>query len=84
MLVHRPWDADIQRHIVFIQPGNDYPISDWLDGDRRPRLFQIVFMAGVAEVPDNLGQYMIDKGLAQTTALLLPPCVRTVEGYDNA
>ena len=84
MRVHRPWDADIQRHTVFIQPGKDQPVSDWMDADGKPRIFELVFVRGAADVPDNLARYMVDHGIAQWSPLLLPPSVRTVEGYSNA
>ena len=73
MRVFRPQDAAVSRQTVFVQPGREFPNSDWLDEAGAPRMFAVEFRAGVAEVPDNLGQYMIDRELAQGSPLILPP-----------
>jgi hypothetical protein len=72
MRVYRPQDREVARHTVFVQPGRDFPTTEWLDEDGRPHLFPVEFCAGSAEVPDNLGQYMIDHEIAQRSPLLLP------------
>jgi hypothetical protein len=73
MRVYRPQDADVPRQRLYVQPGREFPNSDWLDAEGAPRMFTVEFSAGVAEVPDNLGQYMIDRELAQSSPLILPP-----------
>ena len=73
MRVYRPRDRDVASHTLFVQPGRQFPIADWVDEMGAPRLFRVEFRAGCAEVPDNLGAYMIDQGLAQRSPLLLPP-----------
>lgn len=73
MRVYRPQDSEVPRHTVFVQPGTQFPVSEWLDEDGKPRLFAVEFRAGCAEVPDNLGEYMIDQETAQRSPLILPP-----------
>lgn len=59
------------NHRLFVQPGVEYPdVSDWHEADGRPRLIEINFSFGCADVPDNLGRYLIDKGLAQETMII--------------
>lgn len=64
----------VSRYSVMVQPGNQHPtVSDFVDKDGKPILFDIVFTYGVAEnVPDNLGRYVLDQGLAQETRFILP------------
>ena len=73
MRVYRPQDAAVPRHTLFVQPGRAHPITDWLDEDGKPRMFSVAFVAGSAEVPENLGQYLIDSGNAFASPLILPP-----------
>lgn len=75
MRIYRPFDREGARHTVFVQPGREFPVAEWLDEDGKPRLFPVQFLSGRAEVPDNLGQYMIDQGQAQRSPLILPPGV---------
>lgn len=70
MNIYRPGSRG--RHSVYVQPGNEHPNSDFVDADGKATLFDVAFKEGVAEVPDNLGNYMIDKGLAQRSPILLP------------
>lgn len=51
--------------------GQDGP-ADWWDADRNPVTFPVTFRSGVAEVPDALGRFMIAKGYAKRTPLILP------------
>ena len=83
MRVYRPQDADVPRHRLHVQPGREFPNSDWLDAQGAPRMFTVEFRAGCAEVPDNLGQYMIDKGMAAQSPLILPPGA-TLRGTTTA
>ncbi len=73
MRVYRPQDRDVPRHAVFVQPGRQFPVSEWMDEDGKPRMFRVVFHAGCAEVDDNLGEYMISQEVAQRSPLILPP-----------
>lgn len=60
------------RRLQFVQPGNEYPTAQFLDENGKPRLFRVAFIEGRAEVSDELGQYMIDKGIARRSSILLP------------
>ncbi len=75
---------DYSRHgrgVTFVTPGTEHPeTSDWMKATRGPEgqefkepiMFTVKFTDGVAEVPSNLGQYMIRKGLAQKSPIVVP------------
>ena len=61
------------RGTMFVTPGKDHPeTSNWMqqsvDGENRPvsipTQYAVKFNNGEAEVDDQLGKYMIAKGLA--------------------
>ncbi len=66
------------KHRLFVQPGVDHPeSSEWMeaadhDGKRKPKLFDVIFENGIATVDDNLGKYLITKGLANKSKFILP------------
>ena len=45
---------------------------DWVDDENNPRQFTIEFTRGKAEVDDKIGKYLIDRGLAKKTKLIIP------------
>ena len=63
---------------IYVTPGRTDPNSDFMelneDGKQVPRQFQVTFTNGVAEVPDNLGKWMCDKGhaLRSKRSIILP------------
>lgn len=59
-----------RNHTVHCTPGNESDTSDFFNPDRSIRQFAVQFIDGVAEVPGPLGKYLIDKGIAQKTALI--------------
>jgi hypothetical protein len=68
------------RGTIFVTPGREHEEnSDWIkvsrdpDGReiREPIMFTVRFADGVAEVPDSLGAYMIKKGLARKSPIIL-------------
>ena len=68
-------------HTMFVSPASDpegikggVP-AEWLGVDGQPILFTVSFVDGKAEVPASLGKFMIDRGLAKRTALILPSLV---------
>lgn len=84
MKVYNPHGKGRTQTVLFA-PGVDYPEnSDWMYTERREdgqhfkkaRSFQAVFKDGVAEVESTLGKYMLEKGLAQRSNLLVPDGVR--------
>lgn len=63
-------------HTLIVCPGQEFPnVSEWRDAQGKPLTLTVEFRGGVARVPDNLGQYLLDKGLAQSSPILLPPSV---------
>ncbi len=63
-----------KRHTLIVCPGNEFPdVSDWKNAQGEPLTMKVEFVAGEARVPRNLGRYLLDKGLAQETPIILPP-----------
>lgn len=69
---------------MFVRPGIEFPNSDFVDKDGSAIQFTVVFVNGVAEVADNLGQYMIDKELAQRWSFVLPKPLKIIETIRRA
>lgn len=60
-------------HYLHVQPGNAFPDNtDWKDTEGTAIMFSIPFHNGVAEVADNLGQYLLDNELVKRSPLILP------------
>ena len=64
-------------HTMFVCPAGDPFLkgekpSDWVDNENNPITFQIEFKHGKSEVDDKIGKYMIDRGLARKTKIILP------------
>ena len=49
---------------------------DWVTEANEPKTFPVKFVYGLAEVPSNLGQYMVKYGLAQRSRLIIPDGVQ--------
>ncbi len=61
------------KHIVHIQPGNDYPeVSEWKSKEGNSIMYSIEFKDGVADVDSKLASYMLEKGYASKSRLILP------------
>jgi hypothetical protein len=63
-------------HTVMICPAADLRLSDcpsdWLEEDGRTRkTFGVDFCYGRAEVPTNVGEYLVAKGYAAKTRLIV-------------
>ena len=59
-------------HRMFVQPGTHHAdVSEWMQ-EGKPILMEVKFNNGVAEVPENLGKYLIDKGLVRKSRIILP------------
>jgi hypothetical protein len=67
------------RQSIFVRPGIEYPNSDFVDANGNAKQFQVWFVDGVAEVADNLGQYMIEHDLASRWSFLLPKPLKAIE-----
>ncbi|MGH8220893.1 MAG: hypothetical protein ACREUT_20350 [Steroidobacteraceae bacterium] len=72
--------GSIRDRKVYVQPGKERrDNAEWFASDgkggvdyEQPILFPVPFKGGMAEVPSHIGQYMLDKGLAQRSKLILP------------
>lgn len=59
------------KHTVYVQPGKQYPASQFLNADGTATLFTVVFKDGAAEVSRSLGRYMIDEKIAHRSPIIL-------------
>ncbi len=69
--------ARLQKDFVMnIAPASDVKNMeippDWFDDQGKPRQFNVMFEYGAAEVEDEIGRYLIAKGYAAKSALVLP------------
>jgi len=60
------------KQIMFVEPGREFPVSEFVDEHGKAKQFQIPFVNGEASVDDQIGQYMLDKGIAKRSPLILP------------
>jgi hypothetical protein len=58
----------IGRHVLICHPGSDpvvgETVAEWRDIEGKPTAINVEFLNGAAEVEDNLGKFLIDKGYA--------------------
>lgn len=60
-----------QNHTVFVTPAIDCTdVVEWKEDDGREKMFEVKFINGVAEVPKNLGKYLIDYGQAKGSKII--------------
>lgn len=57
-------------HRMFITPGTESDCSDFKFPDGTNRQFTVRFLSGMATVPSNIGQYLVDKGVAQKSPII--------------
>lgn len=69
----------VAEHTVIVAPAGhlpkEFPGEAWWDDTgekRKPMQYNVVFAYGEAEVPDDLGKYMVATGLAKKSRLVLP------------
>jgi hypothetical protein len=74
-------DSMYGRGTIFVTPGNEHPEnSEWVrvthDDDgrevRQALQLAVTFKAGMAEVSDGLGRYLINHKLAKRSPLIIP------------
>lgn len=70
MIIYHPIVRDRTTHTI-VTPGAEFPTSEFLGADGKPIQFVVKFLYGKAEVSENVGRYLIDKGLAQESAILM-------------
>ncbi|MFI4985811.1 MAG: hypothetical protein ACHQF3_00045 [Alphaproteobacteria bacterium] len=55
----------VSRHVVFVTPAADIPdLPGFRDSSNKPIMLAVEFESGSASVPEILGLYMIDRGIA--------------------
>lgn len=58
-------------HLVIVQPGREFPTSDFVSESGEPLTFSVNFIDGKASnVPSNVAEYLIDKGVAQRSPIM--------------
>ncbi len=58
---------------LFVCPGKEFPtVSDWHGADGKPLTITVTFKDGIAKVADNLGRYLLDNDLAQSSPIIVP------------
>lgn len=79
-------------HLMFVTPGNESTVetkgegekpSEWQNPDGTNKQFTVRFVDGKAEVPRNLGAYLIHKGLAQSSSIIAPSMAKTLDVLDE-
>lgn len=73
MIVYLVTESAVPVHRMFLCPGADSDSVEFRDESGKPRQYEVVFSNGRAEVPDNLGRWMIDHGHAKSSSLIIPP-----------
>lgn len=70
--------ARVGAHTMYVAPAAEDPsagVPEWWtvkdNGDRVPLSMPVRFVNGMAEVPDNLGRFLINRGHARKTRPLL-------------
>ncbi|MFG1388815.1 hypothetical protein [Xanthobacter versatilis] len=61
---------------VYVTPGarrESDPVEWWVG--ETPRMYDVEFNYGAAEVPDELGKYMLDHGMAGRSKVVIPRAV---------
>ena len=84
MRIYHPSEAmrRAARHTMHVAPaaepeGADGPV-EWRDEDGLPVTIPVTFEFGRAEVPSPLGKFMVAKGYANRTALIMPAGFRAL------
>jgi len=72
--------AQAREHTIYVCPAghleNTEMPSEWVTEKNEPITMPVVFKYGAAEVPSNLGAYLIKYGLAAKTRLIIPDGVK--------
>lgn len=71
MKIYLPGAERKPSHTIFVQPGKQFPVSDWLDENGKSKMVAVVFNYGCADVADNLAKYMVDHELAAESPIIV-------------
>jgi hypothetical protein len=63
--------AGQRDHTMFVTPGAESDSVEFKDAAGTNQQYTVKFVIGCAEVPSNLGRYMLDHGLAQRTPSMI-------------
>jgi len=58
-------------HRMFVEPGRELDGSNWKDKDGKVIQFKVEFVEGKADVPANLGRYMVSRGMATESPIVV-------------
>lgn len=62
-----------RNHTIYVKPAfHEKEVSEWKHENGSPKMFTIKFKNGCATVDDNLGRFLIDRGLAKETMIIMP------------
>jgi hypothetical protein len=70
VIVYQRTTMPSEKHTLFVCPSVNSDSVEFRNDDGSPRTFQVTFYRGRAEVPNNLGRWMVDNGYG--TSLILP------------
>lgn len=74
MKVYLTGGTKAPSHMMHVAPAADVKgevPAEWVNGDNEPLNFAVEFKFGVAEVADDLGKYLVSRGLARKSKLIL-------------
>jgi hypothetical protein len=58
-------------HLIIVQPGTEFPTSDFCTPDGTPITFSVKFVDGKASnVRDDVARYLLEKELVQRTPII--------------
>jgi len=58
-------------HNMFVEPGHELDGSNWKDKDGKVIQFKVEFVNGEADVPANLGRYLVNRGMASNSPVVV-------------
>ncbi|CAJ0698799.1 hypothetical protein [Ralstonia holmesii] len=73
-------------HLIIVQPGKEFPTSDFLAPNGEAITFTVKFEGGksTTNVRQDLAQYLLDKGLAQRTPIMTDLAMaKRLDAYDD-
>jgi hypothetical protein len=74
--------AQAAEHVLYVAPAghleNTEMPSEWVTEKNEPITMSVVFHHGAAEVPSNLGAYLVKFGFASKTRLIIPDGIKAV------
>ena len=72
MFVYMDCDHPKPRHELLCTPARNADSVEFKDEHGKPKMYQVIFEHGRAEVPDNLGRWLVDNGMAVRSRIIKP------------